>query len=168
MTKELSALFDGELEMHEGPDLWATMKTNSRLQETWRQYKLIGDAMRDEGNLSRDITAKVMRELSDEPIAFAPRPQRPAKWSSTLMALAASVAGISVVGWLAAQQFVGNEPATLARVERPKETAIAKPGVASTQGMQEYMLAHQANAPGLYLQGGAQHIRTVSVVGGSQ
>jgi hypothetical protein len=31
--------------------------------------------------------------------------------------------------------------------------------------MQEYMLAHQANAPGLYLQGGAEHIRTVSVVG---
>jgi hypothetical protein len=34
--------------------------------------------------------------------------------------------------------------------------------------MQEYLLAHQANAPGLHLQGGAQHIRTVSAVGKGQ
>jgi len=164
MTKELSALFDGELEVHEEPSLWATMKANSGLRQNWREYKLIGDALRDESDLNRDITAKVMRELSNEPVVFAPRPKQPLRWPKALMALAASAAGIAVVGWLAlTQQLQGGESTTLARVERPTIVTVAAP--AATPGMQEYMLAHQANAPGLYLQGGAEHIRTVSVVG---
>ena len=172
MTKELSALFDGELEVHEEPQLWATMKANLQLQQSWRCYKLLGDAMREEGNLSRDITARVMRELAAEPVIIAPRPRRTTKLSSLLMAMAASVAGISVVGWLAVLQFSATEPALLAQAAKPAPVsakAPAKaPAVPARQGMQEYMLAHQANAPGLYLQGGAQHIRTVSVAGEGQ
>jgi sigma-E factor negative regulatory protein RseA len=166
MTKELSALFDGELEIHEKPALWATLRANPHLRETWRRYKLVGDAMRDEGNLSRDITAIVMDRLGDEPTILAPQPRRAAKWPNVLMALAASVSGVAVVAWLAVLQFPSGEPVALARTEKPHaSTKVAKAQVPAPQGMQEYMLAHQANAPGLYLQGGAQHIRTVSVGG---
>ncbi|HTY02460.1 MAG TPA: RseA family anti-sigma factor [Rhodocyclaceae bacterium] len=168
MTKELSAFMDSELEVHEEPALWATLKANSHLRDTWRCYKLIGDAMRDEGDLARDITARVMSELTDEPTVLAPPSRRPARWSSVLMALAASVAGIAVVGWLAVLQFGSPEQTTLARVEQPKSAKVAKAAATPAAGMQEYMLAHQVNAPGLDLQGGAQHIRTVSVVGGGQ
>jgi sigma-E factor negative regulatory protein RseA len=164
MTKELSALFDGELEVHEESALWADLKRNPRLRETWQDYKLIGDALRTEGNLARDITAGVMRNLESEPVILAPKPQHARKWSSVVMAMAASVAGIAVVGWLAlSQPMLSGEPATLALAKHPAPTVAASP--APSQGMQEYILAHQANAPGLYLQGGTQHIRTVSAVG---
>jgi sigma-E factor negative regulatory protein RseA len=168
MTKELSALFDGELEVHEEPTLWVSMKANPRLWETWRHYKLIGDALRDEQDLSHDITGKVMRELHDEPVVLAPQPRRPARWSTAVMALAASVAGVAVVGWTAlVPQSVGQETAVMARVQPPTK-ALAQNASVSAASMQEYMLAHQANAPGLHLLGGAQHIRTVSAVGGGK
>lgn len=166
MTKELSALLDGELEFHEGPSLWATMKAKPQLRETWQTYKLIGDALRDEGNLAQDITGHVMRELHGEPIVVAPRPVQVRTWSHAIMAMAASVAGIAVVGWLAvAQQFPSGDQATIAQANRPPAAVVASP--VPLQGIQEYMLAHQANAPGLHLQGGTEHIRTVSAVAGS-
>ncbi len=164
MTKELSALFDGELEVHEEPALWTTLKANPRLLGTWRSYGLMGDAIRNEGRLSRDLTEGVMRGLADEPVVFAPRPKRGTTWSNALMAMAASVAGISVVGWLALTQPQQNgEGGTIVQAQRPAPVVVAASG--APQGMREYMLAHQANAPGLQLQGGAQHIRTVSSIG---
>lgn len=166
MTKELSALFDGELEIHEEPDLWSTLKRNPQLRATWQDYKLIGDTLRNEGNLARDITTDVMRCLDDEPVVFAPKPKQKRKWSSVVMAMAASVAGVSVVGWLAlSQPMLDGESATLAQASARQTTLTAAASPMPSQGMQEYMLAHQANAPGLYLQGGTQHIRTVSAVG---
>jgi sigma-E factor negative regulatory protein RseA len=171
MTKELSALFDGELEVHEEAGLWAVLKGDPHLRERWQNYKLIGDAIRDERNLASDITGGVMRELVDEPVVLAPRTRRAPTWSSAIMAMAASVAGIAVVGWLALMpQIQGGEPATLTQ-SRQVPAAVVVTQVATqpnSQGIQEYVLAHQANAPGLHLQGGTQHIRTVSVVGGSK
>lgn len=167
MTKELSALFDGELEIHEGPLLWSDLKRNPRLREAWQDYKLIGDALRAESNLARDITSGVMHNLASEPVVLMPKPQRARKWSSVVMAMAASVAGVAVVGWLAlSQTMLGGESPTLAQqapVSHSGTTVVAAP--APAHGMQEYMLAHQTNAPGLSLQGGTQHIRTVSAVG---
>jgi hypothetical protein len=82
--------------------------------------------------------------------------------------MAASVAGIAVVGWLAlAPQLKANDMAALAKVT-PQPVAAAAAAAPATAGIQEYVLAHQANAPGLHLQGGTQHIRTVSVVGASK
>lgn len=166
MTKELSALFDGELEIHEEPEFWATLKRNPQLRLTWQDYKLIGDTLRTEENLTRDITVDVMRCLDDEPVILAPKPKQKRRWSSVVMAMAASVAGISVVGWLAlSQPMLDGEPAALAQAPAKQTTLTASASSTPSQGMQEYMLAHQANAPGLYLQGGTQHIRTVSAVG---
>ena len=72
------------------------------------------------------------------------------------------MAGVAVVGWLAlAQQASSPDRSQIVRLESPPASAVAVP----RQGLgeyQEYLLAHQANAPGLHMQGGAQHIRTVS------
>ncbi|HZV53814.1 MAG TPA: RseA family anti-sigma factor [Rhodocyclaceae bacterium] len=168
MTKELSALLDGELETHEVPTMWRTMKADASLRDTWRDYQLIRDVLRREGKLAEDITPGVMGRLRDEPVVLAPSPRRQSDWHGSLLALAASVTGIAVVGWLAlAQQPSSREQSAMARaVVQPPPAALA-----ATRAMpeyREYLLAHQANAPGLHLQGGAQHIRTVSAMGGGQ
>lgn len=170
MTKELSALLDGEIEQHEIPVLWSTLKIDPELRTSWGDYQLIGDALRGEASLSSDITSRVMRGLAAEPTVLAPRPTtKPNAWQRSVLAMAASVAGIAVVGWLAlSQQPPARDPSTLARLEPPARVAVAQSVATSSPGMQEYLLAHQANAPGLHLQGGAQHIRTVSAVGRGQ
>jgi sigma-E factor negative regulatory protein RseA len=165
MTKELSALLDGELEMHEEATLWAAMKATPHMRRTWQSYKLIGDAIRNEGSLARDITDKVMDELADEPVVVAPRSKSARRWSNAIMAMAASVAGIAAVGWLAlGHQLQQGQSVPLAQHGK-SQTVAAAPASGQAQGMQEYVLAHQANAPGFHLQGGTQHIRTVSAAG---
>lgn len=167
MTKELSALLDGELEIHEESALWATLKANPQLRGRWQDYKLISDALHAEADLARDLTAKVMRGLADEPVVLAPRVRQAKTWSSAIMALAASLAGVTVVGWLALAPQVqgGGVPASAAAKQQP--VAVAAPS-AGQHGLQEYVLAHQANSPTSYLQGGTQHVRTVSVTGTSK
>lgn len=170
MTKELSALLDGEIEQHETPAMWLALKADPQVRETWSNYQLIGDALRGETNLSADIVSRVMIRLADEPVVFAPRPNKqPLSWYRSALAMAASLAGVAVVGWLAlAQQLPSNSQTTVARLApRPQSATVAKSQTTSPS-MQEYLLAHQANAPGLYLQGGAQHIRTVSAEGKAQ
>jgi sigma-E factor negative regulatory protein RseA len=169
MRKELSALLDGEIEQHEMPALWSALKANVELRHGWGEYRLIGDALRGEAKLSADITARVMERLADEPIVFAPRPGRQhSSWQRSLLAMAASLAGVAVVGWLAlTQQSPLPEQTLVARLDQPTPAATphrVSREMARAPGMQEYLLAHQANAPGLYLPGGAQHIRTVSAV----
>jgi sigma-E factor negative regulatory protein RseA len=163
MSRELSALLDDELEIHEEPALWSSLKTDSQLRDRWQEYQLIGDALRSKPNLACDITASVMRELADEPVVFAPRVRPARTWSNTIMALAASAAGIAVVGWLAlAPQGKGSSEVQLAAAETP-QASVAAPS-ANREDMQEYLLTHQTNAPELRFQGGTQHIRTVSVM----
>ncbi|MDR2000578.1 MAG: sigma-E factor negative regulatory protein [Zoogloeaceae bacterium] len=164
MSRELSALLDDELEIHEEPALWSSLKANPQLRNRWQEYQLIGDALRAESNLACDITANVMQELANEPVVFAPRAKPAKAWPRTVMALAASAAGVAVVGWLALapQGNGGNEVIVAEKTQPPPVPAAVLP--ANQKGMQEYLLAHQTNAPELNFQGGAQHIRTVLVM----
>lgn len=182
MTKEISALLDGELEAHEAPALWSQLRSDRRLFDTWRDYQLIRDAMRQEDGLGADIVARVMRDLETEPVVFAPQQKVRQKKTpqSAMLALAASVAGVAVVGWLAlAPQPGQREVPAMARTVVPtvpmtQVSPQPAASLASTQNphgaseYREYLLAHQANASGLHMQGGAQHIRTVSAIGAGQ
>jgi sigma-E factor negative regulatory protein RseA len=162
MTKELSALLDGELETHESCRLWSDMKADSQLRLRWVEYQVIGASLRHDETDGLELTAKVMRSLAEEPVVLAPMPPSAKGWQGSVLALAASVAGVAVVAWLAlAPTSPSSEYSTMARMEKVPAAATVAPG----QGLgeyQEYLLAHQANAPGLHMQGGAQHIRTVS------
>jgi sigma-E factor negative regulatory protein RseA len=164
MRNELSALIDGEVESHEARLTLTAMKSDAVLRDVWNEYHLIGDVLRAEPGLGGDITSTLMERLREEPVVLAPMPGRRANWHRPLAALAASVAGVAVVGWLAL--VPESSPSPL-----PSLAAVATPSMAQPvvdRNMREYLLAHQANAPGLQLQGGSQHIRTVSLVEGGR
>jgi len=130
------------------------------MRDAWSEYHLIGDVLRGEPELDRDITSGVMQRLAEEPVVLAPLPRRESGWQRPLAALAASVAGVVVVGWLALAPSKAPEQAVVAKAEKVGQPV--EPLAASD--IQEYLLAHQANAPGLRLQGGSQNIRPVSVL----
>lgn len=103
MKTRVSALMDGELEAHETTGAVTTLSRDSEQKNLWHLYHVLGDAMRNEPDLTIDVTSRVMGALSLEPTVFSPlRPQRSAiRWQRPLMALAASAAGIAVVTWVA-------------------------------------------------------------------
>jgi sigma-E factor negative regulatory protein RseA len=159
MKIELSALIDGETENHELPVVLKALKSTPAMRDAWSEYHLIGDVLRGEPELDHDITSSVMQRLADEPVVLAPSLGRQAGWQRPLAALAASIAGVAVVGWLAMAPSAAPEQPMVASAEPVSQRV--EPLAASD--IQEYLLAHQANAPGLRLQGGSQNIRTVSV-----
>lgn len=155
MKSQLSSMLDNELEPHQHQSVLAAMHRDPELRGTMSDYLLIGDALRGDEDLSCNLTASVMARLAAEPTVLAPPVRRPENLLRNMTALAASLTGVAVVVWLA---FVPPTSQTLPPVAR-----LAKPeAVATSERMQEYLMAHQAYSPSSRIQGGASYIRTIS------
>lgn len=173
---EISALFDGELEPHEiHPVIRATVE-NDALRAEWQTYALIGDQLRREPAIGSDLTAGIMARLADEPVVLAPRKlSRPAH-HHPLFALAASVAGVAVVGWFALagnSQSVQPEARLAAVSPQPTLAAAGQPAkqqnviAAPLRGdLSEYLVAHQTQSSSFRLGDGVQQVRAVSLASG--
>lgn len=164
MKTRISALMDGELEQHEVVETLLALRRSDELRSEWRDGHLIGAALRGEPGLDLDVTARVMSALDLEPTVMAPAPRRAPAWQRPVLALAASAAGVAVVAWLALAPGADGLPAGAGGL------AAAKPGpvvaqIQSTPRLQEYLVAHQAYAPGGVIGGAARNIRTVAVAG---
>lgn len=173
---EMSALFDGELEPHEIRPVLRAIVENEALRTEWQAYVLIGDQLRGEASVGSDLTAGVMARLVEEPVVLAPRNLSRPVHHHPLFALAASVAGVAVVGWLA---LVGNPQSTqseasFAAVSRGPTLAVvvqpAKPqtvaAVPLRGDLSEYLVAHQTQSSGFRLGDGVQQVRAVTLANG--
>jgi sigma-E factor negative regulatory protein RseA len=172
-SSEISALFDGELEDHE----WrAALKSSLADEESWRVYALIGDGLRGEDVDLPDMTASVMARLAEEPVVLAPRNLKAAPRHHPLLALAASVAGVAVVGWVALtgnpQLPAAEQHLAMTQIGRGELAASAVPPAPTfsqaTQApvaadLREYLLAHHAQASMVRLGDSTKQIRTVAL-----
>jgi sigma-E factor negative regulatory protein RseA len=136
---------------------------DAELRSQWCDSQLIGDALRGERGLDIDIAARVIAVLESEPTVLAPRPPRRQEWQRPALALAASAAGVAVVAWLALAPGSDEAPATGLAAATHGQGAVAV--ARATPRLQEYLLAHQAYAPGGAMVGGARNIRTVAASG---
>lgn len=163
MKAQVSALTDGELEGEDIATSLAELRRSQELRTIWSDSHLIGAALRGEKELAVDVTARVMAALELEPTVLAPATRRRLDWHRPALAMAASAAGVAMVAWLA----LGSASAP---VVLPQAKAVAPSRVAQVAAprMQEYLVAHQAYAPGGDIVGGARHIRTVSESSGGR
>jgi len=164
MKTRISALMDGELEQHEVVETLQALRRSEDLRREWRDGQLIGAALRGERRLDLDVTERVMSALDMEPTVMAPPPRRAPAWQRPVLALAASAAGVAVVAWLALAPDGNVLPAgagSLVAVTPGPVVAQAQ----STPRLQEYLVAHQAYAPGGVVGGAARNIRTVAASG---
>lgn len=175
MSEQLSALMDGELAPDEMARQIKALKNDSEQRQTWVAYHVLGDALRKSPQLSIDISAKLARQLAEEPTVLAPqRKLRPGS-ARYAMPLAASVAAVSVVGVLAWQMVRVNQidaPAMLAAA--PQQLAAAKPAATQVAAntpetvqfarvvSNSYLLAHQEFSPSYAMEGIPAYVRTVS------
>ncbi len=186
---KISALVDGEVDEHEAE---AAIRASLDDPERWRTYWLIGESLRGESAPVVDLTATVMARVAEEPVVLAPRnlrEQRPRP--HPLLALAASIAGVVVVGWVALGDVahpVGNGTVKIAAAPSPVRNVVQQrsaeavrkfgaggtasspvaadavpPASATSAQMQEYLLAHQAQAATVRLAEPVRQIRTVAL-----
>ena len=167
MKSKISALMDGELESRELHEPLSALGAEGDARETWRTYHLISDALRGGALLSADCAARVARRLAQEPALVGPLPStvRPPDRSRWFVpsALAASVAAIALVGWVALAPPQGAGPAPAPIAEAPQAERAKEPvRLPLTSAAQDYLIAHQAFSPRNSLQGMAPYVRSVS------
>lgn len=164
MKARISELLDGELQSPEAAGPLDALRSEGEARDTWRNYHLIGDAMRDTRMLSAGFAARVAARIADEPTVMAPsrvvpvhaRPRK--RWQ--FLSAAASLAAFAFVGWVAF--VIQKNPTQIAKNEptMPVQAATAK--VAPPAAANDYLYAHQGLSPRNSLQGVAPYVLMVS------
>lgn len=171
--EDVSALMDGEIG---DEDLGARLQriaANEDLAGTWQAYHVIGDVLRGDDALPGRFSSRVSAALATEPTVLAP--QRTQSFSTRRMMrvalpVAASVAGVAAVAWLALSGNAGgvlpNQQArnggATTEVVRIAEPAPPAPLAANDPQVNEYLLVHQEYSPTSAMQGVGSYIRSVS------
>jgi len=175
VKSDISALMDSELEATALEGALSALHDEGEALAAWRTYHLIGDALQGRTFLDRACSARVAARLASEPVLIGPLPaqvavaQRP-RWFVP-SALAASVAAVALVGWMAfaprtpdsqGVQVAGTPaPASVpAGASKPKPVALVRQPL--TAAARDYLIAHQAYSPRNSLQGVAPYVRSVS------
>lgn len=173
MTEKLSALLDGHIDDEgAGRTMFETLRQDREMREKWGTYCLIGDALRGEAQGAPDLASKVLARLEGEPTVLAPvgRPSggaRSARLSRVMLPVAASVMGVSAVGWVVQAMQPSAPPVSVAAKAAGKGATVvaaALPNPVAEDPLRSYVFAHQALAGGSPIPGVAQYVRTVTEV----
>lgn len=134
MKKErISEWMDGELGGVQA-ELLLRRLGDSEAQATWSTYHLIGDALR--GDTGCDVAARVTARLAHEPTVLAPRPIAGFEARGLGMSVAASVAAVTVVGYMALNTGGGD-----ARYDTVQQARVASASRAPSP-MDDYLALH--------------------------
>lgn len=173
MTEKLSALLDGHLDDDTATRaIFDTLRQDRAMREKWGTYCLIGDALRGEAQGVPDLANRVLAKLDAEPTVLAPtlRPRaaaRSTRLGRAVLPVAASVMGVTAVGWVvqSLQSPIGPLDGTKVSAKAGAMAAAAAPVGAADDPLRNYVFAHQTLAGGSPIPGVAQFVRTVTEVG---
>ena len=144
MRDDISSLMDGEYDAGRAQGLIERIGRDDEARDLWATYHLIGDALRGEANLRAGVQDRIFDRLAGEPTVLAPRrwAASPGRTVRVGMAVAASVATISVVAWMAGQDV--NQPTSVA--QNAPAAAVAQVPMEAVQpaaNLSEYLSAHE-------------------------
>jgi sigma-E factor negative regulatory protein RseA len=175
MTEKLSALLDGHLDDDSATrSILETLRQDRAMRQKWGTYCLIGDALRGEAEGAPDLASRVLARLDAEPTVLAPalRPRataRSTRLGRMVLPVAASVMGVTAVGWVVQSMQPAAGPLDLAAKASSKGSgmvaAAASPAASPDDPLRSYLFAHQTLAGGSPIPGVAQFVRTVTEVG---
>lgn len=167
MSERLSALMDAEVSETDTAGLIESLAGDEELAERWGTYHLIGDALRGTAPAAFDRAAFRAR-LDSEPaiVAIPARSRKPALVVRNTVSIAAGLAAIAFVGWVAMPAFQPVQPASRsASVEMPAAKVIPAAVIPAAHGVEDYLLAHQRFSPSFAIQGAVPYVRLVSEEG---
>jgi len=155
-AEEISLFMDGELDAERVEGVCAGMRDADGVS-TWVCYHVIGDALRGSGAGGPGFSTRFQKLLADEPTVLAPPRQRTAP-TAVAWAAAATVAAVSVVGWVALTTM--SAPPTA--VATAKRAAVIRAADARPVVDNEYLLVHQEYSPTVAIQGVRPYLRAVA------
>jgi sigma-E factor negative regulatory protein RseA len=173
MTEKLSALLDGHSDDEGSTRLvFDALRQDPGMREKWGTYCLIGDALRGEAEGPLDLTGRVLARLESEPTVLAPATRattrRPTRLGWVMLPVAASVMGVTAVGWVVQAMQPAETPVGVTAKALGKSAgfmaAAAAPIASPEDTLRSYVFAHQALAGGSPIPGVAQYVRTVTEV----
>jgi sigma-E factor negative regulatory protein RseA len=153
--EEISLFMDGELDAERSARICAALGQTVPLA-TWERYHLIGDLLRGVDQLAPGFQARFAATLSAEPTVLAPPRWRSAP-AAVAWAVAASVAAVAVVGWVAMTTMA---PPPVVATAQPAGTV--RPADVRRPVINEYLLAHQEYSPTTAIQGVRPYLRAVA------
>lgn len=160
MGEQISRLMDGELEGTEADAAFRELKQPDGVA-TWVCYHVIGDSLRRSGAPAPGFSERFAARLAAEPTILAPVP-RQAHRLPFVWAAAATVAAVTVVGWVAVSSLDSQSTA----VARAREAAVAlAPQAKKPPVSPDYLIAHQEYSPTTQIQGVGPYLRAVSAGG---
>ena len=163
--EKISQLMDGELDEREARLEIRRLGADERLVQVWHTYHLIRDVLRDDLRIGSDFESRLRQQLEAEPTVVAPHTPFASRVVRHTLPLAATVAAVAVVGWLALSSPPQPAPPPIAAHPASdlgaKEPARLASGSASGE-MGDYLLAHREFSPTTAIQGVASYVHTVS------
>jgi sigma-E factor negative regulatory protein RseA len=163
--EKISQLMDGELGEQESRLQIRRLEHDEGLIQAWATYHLIRDVLRDEADAGAGLAARVCERLQHEPTMLAPRMRFTPSALSRPLRIAAAVAGVGVVAWLALSSQLRQDSTKTAESLLPKPPIEivdpATPRVLAKGEMNQYLLAHQEFSPTTAMQGVGSYVRTV-------
>jgi sigma-E factor negative regulatory protein RseA len=164
--EKISELMDGELSARESRSQIQRLEKDPDLGDSWETYHLIRDALRNEVDLGPAFAKRLHDRLEREPAIVAPHTRLVNRVVRYSLPMAAGVAGIAVVGWLALSNLPGSGGMQqLAQAPAAQQAAAIAPAPAAARvngQVRDYLLAHQEFSPSTAMQGVASYVRTVS------
>lgn len=172
----LSSFMDGEMEPDSVDALVKACCQGIELREEWTVYHCIGDVLRSEdmGAHSSKLAQVVSARLADEPFLLA-SPRRAATHASMrrLASMAAAVAGVAVVAYVALPHWNGGDE-KLAQAARSssQKTGASIPGATVANSVapapapvvsSEFLAAHRQYSGGIAMQGMVGQMRNVAL-----
>lgn len=154
---KISELMDGELPSRECKRQIDRLERDAHLSTSWDTYHRIRDALRQEAEVRSDFMRRVHECLEREPTVIAPHTRLGHRVVRYTLPMAAGIAGVAVVAWLAVSM---QDTSGLRQVPGP--TAIGKAVPSASGAVADYLVAHQEFSPRTAMQGVASYVRTVS------
>ncbi len=157
---EISLLMDGELEM-ECIERVCTRLRDAGSMTTWVCYHVIGDALRGSRPSMPGFSARFATRLAAEPTVLC-RPRSRAAPAAVAWAAAATVAAVSVVGWVAMNILPAADGTLPAALVTAQQAAMVRAADARPAVDNEYLLVHQEYSPTTAIQGATPYLRAVA------
>jgi sigma-E factor negative regulatory protein RseA len=156
--EEISQLMDGELDAHSADGVCAGLR-ESHCVATWVCYHVIGDALRGSAEPTPGFSARFAQRLAAEPTVLAPQ-RRKTTPAAMALAIAATVAAVSVVSWVALTTM----PVPATAIAAAKQAASVRAADAHRPVDNEYLLVHQEYSPTAAILGVRPYLRAVAAI----
>lgn len=165
---------DGELEKQDASNVIKALRKNDELQQEWKNYHLIGDALRQSSRLSMNISSHVNQKLKNEPIAVlfpdSSHISRQQKTKVFALSIAASVM-MMITAWIIVDNNTTSEPKQSIVAENPTQDSniavvpvmVSPPASLNNYPpieINDYLSVHREFSPGADMRGQVTNVNS--------